>query len=260
MIRDINSNFTFTGAIRSRTNSTTSAGSATVTPSSSNFNFDNNVSYNVNANIYNSSVESYSGSTSVGPVRFSCYEALLTNSNVNFTNNASLTQSDGSAIASWMAFNGSTGTITVSNTSDIAATTYIVTNMYTGIYGSITLSTNVSITFTEAVTNTTVNNGTNTESNDDDHCMNASSEKLCVVYVVVTIIGSLMAIIGVAILLYCVLKKKPNNDVIRIEQHNVEEPDCSRDEDDLASGNQMNTHNAEAEGIHKITSIQNNKA
>ena len=69
-----------------------------------------------------------------------------------------------------------------------------------------------------------------------------------------------MAIIGVAILLYCVLKKKPNNDVIRIEQHSVEEPNYVRDEDNLVSGDQMNTPNAEAAGIHKITPIQNNKA
>ena len=94
-----------------------------MTPSFSAFNLDNNFSYNVAANIY--SVESYSGSSSVGPLRFSCYDAFLTNSNVNFTNNLSLTQSDGSAIPSWMAFNSSTGTITVSNTSDIPATTII---------------------------------------------------------------------------------------------------------------------------------------
>ena len=243
-----------------RTSSTPSLSSTTVTPSDSTFSIDNNVSYNLTANIYNSSVESYSGSSSVGPLKATCYDASSTASNANFTNNLSLTQSDGSAIPSWMAFNSSTGTITVSNTSNIAATTYILTNMYTGIYGSITFTNNVSITFTEAVTNTTVNNGTNPESNDDEHCMNASSEKLCVVYVVVTIIGSLMAIIGVAILLYCVLKKKPNNDVIRIEQHSVEEPNYVRDEDNLVSGDQINTPNAEAAGIHKITSIQNNKA
>ena len=257
MIRDINSNFTFTGVMSSEEISGISVGSTTVTPSNSNFNFDNNVSYNVNANIYNSSVESYSGSTSVGPVRFSCYEALLTNSNVNFTNNASLTQSDGSAIASWMAFNGSTGTITVSNTSDIAATTYIVANTYTGIYGNITLSTNVSVTLTEAVTNNTGNNGTNTESKDDDYCMNASSQGLCVVFASLLAVGLLVLTFGMVIILYCVFKSKPQSNMVRIGQQDVNVPQSSREQIEPTAKQISNVPNFYKADVQQVTANEN---
>ena len=257
VLSDISANLSFSNyplAYADRDNSTISGSTSSADAT---FTEDAAVKYDVTVNIFNTSVESYSGSTSVGPLSFSCYNATTTNSNVNFTGQATLTQSDGSAIPSWMAFNGSTGTITVSNTSDIAATTYIVANTYTGIYGNITLSTNVSVTLTEAVTNNTGNNGTNTESKDDDYCMNASSQGLCVVFASLLVVGLLVLTFGMVITLYCVFKSKPQSNMVRIGHQDVNVPQSSREQIEPTAKQISNVPNFYKADVQQVTANEN---
>ena len=258
-LSDISSNFTFNTTNLTTTNKSYSTFDISfhVNSSDSTFSIDTDYTYNVTANIYNTSVESYTGNTSVGPLIFSCYNVTTTAGNANFTGQATLTQSDGSAIPSWMAFNGSTGTITVSNTSNIAATTYIVANTYTGILGNITLSTNVSVTLTEAVTNNTGNNGTNTESKDDDYCMNASSQGLCVVFASLFVVGLLVLTFGMVITLYCVFKSKPQSNMVRIGQQDVNVPQSSREQIEPTAKQISNVPNFYKADVQQVTANEN---
>ena len=295
-ITDITTNFTFTDVTLSKSLGTQSTSETTVTVTDSTFNENADLTYKVKANIFNSSTESYSGVTSVGPLSFNCYNATTTGNNVNFTNNIALTQSDGSALPDWMTFNESTAMITVSNTSDVPATIYTMTNSYTGILGNFTLVNNVSITFTEVVqnnttnntnsnntnpnntnlnntntnntntnstntNNTNTNNGTNNQNEDDDHCLGASSEALCGVFMSIIVVAALAFIICIGVVLYCKLKKKPENDRIRVDQQDVNESQCNQDDDVPTPGQQQaNIPYVQENNIYTITRVRENQA
>ena len=265
-ITDITTNFTFTDVTLSKSLGTQSTSETTVTVTDSTFNENADLTYKVKANIFNSSTESYSGVTSVGPLSFNCYNATTTGNNVNFTNNIALTQSDGSALPDWMTFNESTAMITVSNTSDVPATIYTMTNSYTGILGNFTLVNNVSITFTEVVqnntsNNTNTNNGTNNQNGDDDHCLGASSEALCGVFMTIIVVAALAFIICIGVVLYCKLKKKPENDRIRVDQQDVNESQCNQDENVPTPGQQQaNIPYVQENNIYTITRVRENQA
>ena len=259
VISNVTSNFTLNNLPISHTDESESTISSSITPSNQTLNVDDDLTYNVTANIFSSSVESYSGSTSVGPLQFDCYDVVTSANNANFTNQLTLTQSDGSALPGWMTFDPSTAMITVSNTSDIAATTYILTNTYTGLLSNISYAANVSITFTEEVVNNTNTNNTNANNtnnenkDDDDYCLSASSKATCGIFIGLIILGASGIFVITGIVIYKIIKAKrnSNSDMTKIDQVDNE----NNDQVDQQNDNQ----NPETLGIHKTEEAKENQ-
>ena len=215
-------------------------------------------------NVFSSSVETYNGTvnstTALGPIGFDCYEVVTAASTANFTNNITFAQSSGSSLPSWLTFDTSTANVSISNPSAVSNDTYTITNTYTGVLGStFTLQNNAIISLAEeVVTNTTTNEtNTNTTSNnennsDDDHCMNASSEGLCIFYIVLIAFGAFILIAILVLSIYCKFKK-PRTDMTRVNQSECNEPDYNQVQNRQTLGQENNGPNAEDLGIHKIT-------
>ena len=212
-------------------------------------------------NVFSSSVETFNGTvnstTALGPIGFDCYEVVTAASTANFTNNITFAQSSGSSLPSWLTFDTSTANVSISNPSAVSNDTYTITNTYTGVLGStFTLQTNAIISLAEeVVTNTTSNNENNS---DDDHCMNASSEGLCIFYIVLIAVGAFILIAILVLSIYCKFKK-PRTDMARVNQFECDEQDNNQVQNIQTLRQENNGPNAEDLGIHKITDARVNQ-
>ena len=177
------------------------------------------LTYEVTANIFSSNVATLEAditSSSLGPVEFDCYSVTTSASNADFSNQLSMTQSDGQAIPSWMSFDSATGSISLSSP-EISSGNYTVTNSLTGVAVNFTLDTNVTINIVEASSNDDDQDGDDTD--DDDHCLGASSEGLCAFFAILIVAGIIIPIVFVALVVY--FKCRPKGDtsgMIKISQ------------------------------------------
>ena len=195
------------------------------------FTTDSSKTYEVTANIFSSNVATLNGditSSSLGPVEFDCYSVATSASSADFSNQLSMTQSDGQAIPSWMSIDSSSATVVLSSP-EVSLGDYIVTSSFTGIAANFTFDTNV-----------TINIGPPSE----DHCLGASSEGLCGFFVTLIIFGIVIPVIFISVLIY--IKYKPHegtNDMTKLDQ---EHPDEGNGNDDNAEGDEsvgMNQNN-----------------
>ena len=208
-------------------------------------------------NVFSSSVETYNGTvnstTALGPIGFDCYEVVTAASTANFTNNITFAQSSGSSLPSWLTFDTSTANVSISNPSAVSNDTYTITNTYTGVLGStFTLQTNAIISLAEGVVSNNENNS------DDDHCMSASSEGLCIFYIVLIAVGAFILIGILVFSIYCKLRK-PRTDMTTVNQSECNEPDDNQVQNRQILGQENNRPNAEDLGIHEITDVRLNQ-
>ena len=158
--------------------------------------------------------------STIGPVKFDCYDMTTTPNNGSFSNNLTFAQNQSNSLPSWLSFDSSTSTITSTNPDTASSDTYTITNTYTGVFGtSIALTTNLKITVAGLTstnntnstnTNSTNTNSTNTSSdskNDDNYCLDTSSEAVCGIVVTVIIVAGLALIIFIAVCCFYILKK-----------------------------------------------------
>ena len=230
-------------------------------------------------NVFSSSVETYNGTvnttTALGPIGFDCYEVVTAASTANFTNNITFAQSSGSSLPSWLTFDTSTANVSISNPSAVSNDTYTITNTYTGVLRStFTLETNAIISLAEEVVTNTTTNTTNTtdttdttnrnttsnneNNSDDDHCMSASSEELCILYIVLIAVGAFILIAVLVFSIYCKFKK-PKTDMTRVNQFECMEPDDNQVQNRQALRQENNGPNAEDLVIHKTTDARDNQ-
>ena len=230
-ITDVTStvNFTATTIVsqvidqESTTDSGASAGDET-------FNNNTDLPYKVTAFIFSTSVQEISGTTNdtnLGVLEFDCYQVTSSGSSVNFTNQLTLTQSDGQPAPSWMTLDPVTGNLSISNDAVAVSGIYNLSNIYTGALGTFALQSNVSITITEAATpntNTTTTNENN-EKDSDAYCLDASSKGLCGLYVFLIIAGVIGLVIITLVLAYIKCKRARNSrhNVSKVEQQDAEE-------------------------------------
>ena len=197
---------------------------------------DSTTSYKVTLNVHSANVETYNGTvnstTSLGPIGFDCYDVITSASSANFTNNITFAQSNGSSLPSWLTFDNTTANVSISNSSAASSATYTITNTYTGSLGTtFTLNKNVTISI--------VGDTTTPENNEDDnHCLNASSEGFCAFFVILIIFGVLAPVIIIGAIIYCKLRK-PRVDANRVEQLNQTEVNNVQD-DNLPPTHQQN--------------------
>ena len=207
-LANVTGNLEFNTSISIFTLESENATSLTVTPSDTTLQTDPAKTYEVTANIFSTNVTTLTGdlnSTSLGPIEFDCYSVTTGASTANFTNQLSMTQRDGQAIPSWMEFNSSTASLSLTSP-EVSSGTYNVTNLYTGVLGNFTLNTQILINITEVIQQT--NNQTNNEKNDDDDsCLGASSKGLCALFVLLIIFAVLGPIILIGLFIYFKFKR-----------------------------------------------------
>ena len=147
----------------------------TITATNATLDTDTDKSCKVNVNIFSDSMETYNGTvndtTSIGPLKFDCYDVVTAATNANFTNQLTFATKNGSSMASWMSFDSSAGNVSISIPSEISSDNFTITNTYTGVLGNnFTLATDLTINIVEAqVVPNNSNTNTNTNTNDDDH-------------------------------------------------------------------------------------------
>ena len=166
----------------------------------------------------------------------------------NFSNNLSFAQSQSNALPSWLSFDNSTPSISMTNPDTSGSDTYTITNTYTGVSGSsIALTTDLNITVIDIIapnstetnstetnstetnstetnstetnstetnsteTNSTVTNNTNpNSSNDDKHCFGLSSGTECGIVITVIVLAFVIFIIVIAVFIHYNCKKARN--------------------------------------------------
>ena len=239
-LSDVNSSFGFSEPHIPYTNAGEATNSLDPTLSDPTFATDANKTYDVTANIYSTSVATLEGnvsSTSLGPVEFDCYSVTTSPSSVNFSGQLSMTQGDEQAIPSWMTFNSSSATLSLSSP-EVSSANYTVTNSLVGLFSNLTLDTNVIINITEV-----------SSQENDEHCMGASSEGLCGFFVTLIIFGVLAPTIFIAILIYVKFfaPSGPSN-MTKLDQ---EQPD---------EGNRGNENDNDVENDESVGMNQNNQA
>ena len=218
---------------------------------------DSATSYKVTLNVHSANVETYNGTvnttTTLGPIGFNCYDVVTAASSADFTNNITFAQSNGSSLPSWLTFDNTTANVSISNPSEVSSDTYTITNTYTGSLGTtFTLNKNVTISI--------VGDTTTPENNEDDnHCLNASSEGFCAFFVILIIFGVLAPVIIVGAILYFKLRK-PRVDANRVEQLNQTEVNNVQD-DNLPPTHQQNCNPYnEAVDIDKLAAEESKQA
>ena len=264
---NVTENLAFNDSAATFSQQTESTASLSVTLSDATLQTESDMTYEVTANIFSSSVGNLTGdtnSTSLGPVEFDCYAVTTGANTANFSNQLSMTPSDGQAIIpSWMTFDSSTAGISLTSP-EISSGTYTVTNSYTGVVLNFTLDTNVTINITEPVAQT--NNGTNND--DDSYCLGASSEGLCAFFVILIIIGVLGPIILIAAFIYFKVKcSRGTTDRTRIDQEQPnelkegEENNNGLEGDESAHMNQNHdvAPNTEIGGAQNIDDVKDNQ-
>ena len=244
-LANVTDNLEFNTSSSTFTLESENATSLTVTPSDATLQTDPAKTYEVTANIFSTSVATLNGdtnSTSLGPIEFDCYSVTTNASIANFSNQLSMTQSDGQAIPSWMEFNSSTASLSLTSP-EVSSGTYNVSNLYTGVIGNFTLNTQILINITETIqqTNNQTNNQTNTQTDDDDDsCLGVSSKGLCAFLIIVIISAVLSLIIFIALFIYFKFKcskgtinrtrldqEQPNEEIEDQEDNNGHEGDES---------------------------------
>ena len=182
-------------------------------------------SYDVTANVFSASVETYNASvgtsSTIGPLNFDCYTVNTAATVTNFNNSLTLNQSDGQSLPSWLSFDATSVNIAVSSPTSAGSDNYKIANNYTGVLGSFTLDTELTISVVGGSTNNNTNNNSN---NDEDHCLNASSEALCGVYVAIIVVVPLIVIIAIGALVYCKFKKRSQEDLSRVNEDDNDVP------------------------------------
>ena len=146
----------------------------------------------------------------------------------NFRNNLSFAQSQSNALPSWLSFDNSTPSISMTNPDTSGSDTYTITNTYTGVSGSsITFTTDLNISVIDIIapnttetnstetnsteTNSTVTNNTNpNSSNDDKHCFGLSSGTECGIVITVIVLAFVIFIIVIAVFIHYNCKKARN--------------------------------------------------
>ena len=234
-LADINGSLGFTTASSNFTQATHTLNSFTPTVSDIAFNEDPSKTYEATANFFSSSGATLEGdtkSTSLGPIELDCYSV----SNSAFSNQLSMTQSDGQAIPSWMAIDSSSATVSLTSP-EVSSGSYTVTNTFVGVAANFTSETNVTINIVQA------------SENEDDHCLGASSEGLCGFFVTLIILGVLAPVIFIAILIYVkfIAPSGPSN-MTKLDQ---EQPD---------EGNRGNENDNDVENDESVGMNQNNQA
>ena len=204
------------------------------------------LTYEVTANIFSSNVATLEAditSSSLGPVEFDCYSVTTSASNADFSNQLVMTQSDGQAIPSWMSFDSSAGTISLT-TPEISSGEYTVVNSLTGVVANITWDTNVTINIVQ-------------KSSDDDHCLGASSEGFCAFFVILIILGCIIPIVFVALLIYFKCRPKGDtNDMTKLDQEQPGEGNEGNEGDNNLENDenaQMNQHRMASQNVENGT-------
>ena len=239
-LSDLNSSLGFNTTSLSFTQSTHASSSLNPTISDPPFGLDSNRTYEVTANLFSANVATLEGdtnSTSLGPIEFDCYSVTTSAGRSNFSDQLSMTQNDGQAIPSWMTFDSSSATVSLSSP-EASSANYTVTNSLVGVYRNFTFDTNVIISISEESPQT---NG------DDDHCLGASSEGLCGFFVTLIIFGVLAPVIFIAILIYVKFRAPTGtNDMTKLDQEQPDEGNGGNENDDNAEGDEsvgMNRNN-----------------
>ena len=212
-LTNITSNYTFGSETISGAASTESLSdiSGSLTPEAITLTTDSATSYKVTVNVHSGNVETYNATansaSTIGPLSFDCYEVVTSASDANFSNQLTFVESTGSSLPSWLTFNASTASVSISNPSAASSDTYNITNTYTGSLGN-TFALNTSLT---------INIVEGTTTSDDDHCLNASSEGFCALFAILIAVGVLATLIIIGVILYCKLRK-PRTGRTRVEQ------------------------------------------
>ena len=225
-------------------NFTENTGALSVTVADITFTTDSSKTYEVIANTFSSSVATLTAdtnSTTIGPLEFDCYSVTTSASSADFSNQPTLTQSDGQSIPSWMVFNSSSASISLTSP-EVSEGNYTITNSYQGVVSNFTFTTNVTINITEYDSQT--NNGTK----NDDHCLNASSEGLCIFFVFLIVVGALGPIILIATLI-CVKWKCSKSTINRTRLDQVENFECN--EGNAVQEDNCNLDNGESVRINQ---------
>ena len=217
--------------------------SFTPTVSDPMFDTDSSKTYEVTANIISSNVATFEGSTkssSLGPVEFSCYSVTTSASSANFSNQLSMTQSDGQAIPSWMSIDSSTSTISLSS-AEVSSGDYIVINSLTGVENNFTFDSNVTINIVLA-------------DSDEDYCLGASNQGLCGFFVTIIIFGVLIPVILIALVIYFKFKpEKGSNDMTKLDQEQPDEGNQDNNNVENDESVQMNQHRMELQNVENGT-------
>ena len=246
-------NYTFTEYNISHQFNSAAATSFSASNSNTSLNTDADKSYEVTANIFSESVDLYNVSvntaSTVGPLNFDCYTINTDASDANFTNSLTFSQSEGQSLPSWLTFDASTTNVSVSNPSTGGSDNYNITNSYTGVLGNFTLDRILTISVIDDSTNNNTNNNNtnnNTNTNDDeDHCLNASSEALCGVLVAVIAVVALLSIIAIAIIIYCKFKRRPQLDRSRVDREEHNDSHCQSEANRPTTNRQIQAQDAE---------------
>ena len=267
-IADVSTSFNFTSKVGSLTVGTEATVSNSLSNSTSTFVADNDLTYKATVNIFNSSAASVSGTTddtALGPLQFNCYNVTSNANNASFADQLIMTQSDEQTIPSWMSFDPVSANLSLSDP-EVSNATYIISNFYIGSFGNFTLDTSFSISIAVPTVNTTGNTTGNVTNNnneeDDDHCLNASSEALCGFFIFLIIAGVLTPIIFVLVLtlIKCKARRNVNNDMTKVDQEQADEGNDEQNNDESAPlGHQNDPPNTENQEAIEMDRIQDNQ-